>query len=320
MKDLLPKTLKIGREKKEDENSLREELKVTIERYRAQDFDVTPLKDLEDKSIRKIRNGIDKYLNALKKLNSALTVLKSLEGYGYTKEIEAIIENIKNPDMADKVFQDAEDLKERAFAEHNIKHERVEDTPGARVMKSLQARSKVINGVVGKEDEPLDPGMIEEGGSTEEINTEDFDALLNSMDGLGDDLDLNFNDLESESPSEEPVPEPAEAPVKEEPSPIEEPIPEPAAEPETVMPPVEEEVPPPEEPAAAEEPAPAEAIPEPTPVEAPVNIELLMEKAKDLYRTGDMLDSLSMFEEVLKNDPDSSKAKFMIRRIKQKLQ
>ena len=106
--------------KKEDDESLHEELEITIERYRAQGFDVAPLKDLADEPIDKIRKGIDDYRNALKKLNSAMTVLKSLEGYGYTKEIEAIIENIKNPNMADKVFQDAEALKERAFAEHNI--------------------------------------------------------------------------------------------------------------------------------------------------------------------------------------------------------
>ena len=381
MKDLLPKTLEIGEEKEEDEKSLREELKVTIERYRAQGFDVSALNELEGKPIPHIRSGIDQYRGALKHLKSAMTVLRSLEGYGYTKEIKAIIENIKNPDMAEQVFQEAEKLKERAFSEHNIKHERRSDTPGSRVMKSLQARSRIINGVVGKEDEPLEEETVpqeEEEESQDGVNNADLDALLNSMDGLGDDLDLNFDDLLVDGGEDESVPESPqeELPVEEEPQavepvpepePVEPPVEEPAPEPEPVPEPVEEPITPPEEEVPspepeetpmeesipAEEPVPEpipepeappmeeevpdeEPIPEPvaepepepeqppeeeeTPTGEPVNLELLMEKAKDAYRTGDMVDSLSIFEQVLQNDPDNSKARFMIRRIKQKLE
>ncbi|MGA1822220.1 MAG: hypothetical protein ACMUIG_06815 [Thermoplasmatota archaeon] len=335
MKDLLPKTLKIGKKKKEDDDSLHEELKVTIERYRAQGFDVAPLKDLEDKPIDRIREGIDDYRNALKKLNSAMTVLKSLEGYGYTKEIKGIVENIKNPHMADSVFSDAEALKERAFAEHNIHHEKVDDTPGARVMKSLQARSKVINGVVGREDKPLDADIMEEEKPDDGIKNEDLDDLLNSMDGLGEGLDLNFDDLVEAPPEEEHPPEPEEPPRVEEPTAEAESVPE--SEPDEPLP-VEEQVPPESVPEPEEEPVPETSVEpeekevteqepegesaaeESPPAEEPVNVELLMEKAKDLYRSGDMVESLSVFEDVLKNDPDNSKAKFMIRRIKQKLE
>jgi thioredoxin-like negative regulator of GroEL len=45
----------------------------------------------------------------------------------------------------------------------------------------------------------------------------------------------------------------------------------------------------------------------------------LMEKAKDAYKEGRMEEALTFFKELLKKDPDSSKARFMIRRISTKL-
>jgi TolA-binding protein len=47
--------------------------------------------------------------------------------------------------------------------------------------------------------------------------------------------------------------------------------------------------------------------------------EEIMEMAKDSYKEGKMEEALTLFKELLKRDPNSSKARFMIRRISSKL-
>ena len=199
MKDLLPKKFEVQKEEKDENGTYREELKVTIKRYRAQGFDVDMLQEIKDKPIDEVKRGVERYRNAIKKLKSAMTILKSLEGYGYNYEIDQILENIKNPSMADRIHDEAEKLKERAFSEHDIRPEK-KITPGEKVLNSLKTRSEVVNGKVESDD--VDPDKL--------------DALLNDLDGLGDEMDLDIDDQDLFSDEEEPTDEIEEEQVTEE--------------------------------------------------------------------------------------------------------
>ena len=201
MKDLLPKKFEVQKEEKDENGTYREELKVTIKRYRAQGFDVDMLQEIKDKPIDEVKRGVERYRNAIKKLKSAMTILKSLEGYGYNYEIDQILENIKNPSMADRIHDEAEMLKDRAFSEHDIRPEK-KITPGEKVLNSLKTRSEVVNGEAESDD--VDPDKL--------------DALLNDLDGLGDDMDLDIDDQDLFSDEEEPQDEIEEEEVPEEPT------------------------------------------------------------------------------------------------------
>ena len=249
MKDLLPKKFEVQKEEKDENGTYREELKVTIKRYRAQGFDVDMLQEIKDKPIDEVKRGVERYRNAIKKLKSAMTILKSLEGYGYNYEIDQILENIKNPSMADRIHDEAEKLKDRAFSEHDIRPEK-KITPGEKVLNSLKTRSEVVNGEAESDD--VDPDKL--------------DALLNDLDGLGDDMDLDIDDQDLFSDEEEPQDEIEEEEVPEEPTSGDETVP---VTPEEEI--EEEEVP--EEPTSGDETVPVtpeeeieeEGVPEESP-------------------------------------------------------
>jgi len=49
-----------------------------------------------------------------------------------------------------------------------------------------------------------------------------------------------------------------------------------------------------------------------------MDLDQLMEMAKDAYRNGDLERSLEYFQEILNRDPENSKARFMLRRLSSK--
>ncbi len=424
MKDLLAKNFGLEEEEgpEKDKDKAQDELQVNIERYQAQGLNVEPLKKLRGKDPKKVSKGIADYRAAVKILNSAQTVLRSLEGYGYNKEIEAINENIKDPSKADQVMTAVEELRDRAHTEHDTASQ---GSPGRKLSKSLKEKSEKLRG----------NGAIQE--ASIEIDESALDGLLNDLDEIGDafsqeietdtllsrisqweelgyfvdklknsaaedrdraekeadqfekdvkkmekvkeafkemdltgfqqeaqELMLKFqyphlakdveNELkriidiqkkadtlleEEEGPEttaredEEPEPEGVEEPeVKPEiESPVEEEEPqEPEVEPSAEEKAPEEEAEPPEEPdeeeedprKPAEEEPPKERELEPSEGESDLSghtPDELMEMAKEAYKEGRMEESLTIFKELLKKDPDSSKARFMIRRISSKL-
>ena len=134
IRDLLPKKMVSSvNTEKEDITKANEELKVSRQRFSAQGYDVSKLDDLKGQRDDQIMKGIDDFRDAIKQLTSAQTVIRSLEGYGYADEIDAIKERIRDPSQADGVLKEAEELKERAFSEHNLKNvkkePRVEEGP-----------------------------------------------------------------------------------------------------------------------------------------------------------------------------------------------
>ncbi|MGA1792556.1 MAG: hypothetical protein ACMUHM_01260 [Thermoplasmatota archaeon] len=459
MKDLLAKNIVLGeQEAPVDKKTAKAELKTNIERFKAQEFDVTSLEELWSSKPEEIVQGIEKYRDAVKKLISAQTVIRSLEGYGYNEEIDTLMEDIKNPSKADKVLEQVEDLKERAMTEHNMKVEK-KDAPKVKLSEALKAQSEKLNNQVEEdqtgEEITLDSldgmlaelneigdafsfGEAESDPITDEIKAweaegyfvdrlltlleEDRDAAIEEMKNFEqgilemrilkerfrkmdlsafpkeeesiklkfqyphmaseirnelDSIDKRIDDSlrealprskeeeppaeEPETPAEEPAEEP-ETPAEEVPAPEEAPVEEPPAEePEAPT----EEVPapeeaPPEEPPAEEPEAPVEEMPEPTPEEVPapeeapaeeppaeepeppaeevpapeeapageapadvsispdIDLDQLMEMAKAAYREGDLDRSLEFFQEIIRRDPDNSKARFMIRRLSAK--
>ncbi|MGA1820264.1 MAG: hypothetical protein ACMUHU_04560 [Thermoplasmatota archaeon] len=447
MKDLLAKNIVLGeQEGPVDKKTAKAELNTNIERFKAQEFDVTLLEDLWSSSPEEIVKGIEEYREAVKKLITAQTVIRSLEGYGYNEEIDRLMGGIKDPSRADSVLEQVEDLKERALTEHNMKIEK-KDAPKVKLSEALKAQSEKLNS--NGEEAPADEeisldsldGMLAElneigdafsfGGEesdpiTDEIRsweTEGYfvDRLLNLLEDDRDaaieemksfeqgvlemrilkerirkmdlsafpkeeaSIKLKFqyphmaseirNELDSiekriddslreampgpkaevpgeeeqepvekeeeapepeEAPPEEPIakeppaeepeapaeeaPEPQEAPTPEEPVPEEPPAEEPEAPAEEAPEPEEA---PPEEPVAEEPPAEEpEALAEEAPPEGGISpdigLDQLMDMAKDAYREGDLERSLEYFQEIIRRDPENSKARFMIRRLSSK--
>ena len=128
MKDLLPKKSGGGmvqklQKKETDLEALKDELKVNMDRFHAQGYNVGPLRELFDKNAKEIREGIENYVTNVKTLNIAHTHLKSIEGFGYRNEIDTIMESIKDPEKADEVLRESENLKNRALTEHRTDKE-----------------------------------------------------------------------------------------------------------------------------------------------------------------------------------------------------
>lgn len=395
MKDLLAKNIGMTRkEPSKDKVTIEQELKINIERYQAQDFNVTLLKKLEGLDEEAIHKGVEEYREAIKKLNSAQTVVRSLEGYGYSDELESIMKIIKDPASAKQVLAQVEDLRERALSEHNVKVEKKE-SPRVKLPKGLKEQSEKLSQMEEGDDINLDSldGMLSDLndiGDAFSLEMEEADPVLekieawesegffvdnlkalinedrtkaekemkvfeqgvkemrklkerfrkmdlsdefskqkeeikikfqyphmtseikNELDAIDKKID---DDLKASMPQEEP-------PVEEE-APVEPKIP---VE-ETVQKELPEEQP---EPAIEETPV-KEAPPEPVPVvpaeeEASskeaffpdLSLDELMDKAKEVYRDGDLEQSLKCFHEILNRDPDNSKARFMIRRLSAK--
>ncbi|MBN1389763.1 MAG: hypothetical protein JXA22_03865 [Candidatus Thermoplasmatota archaeon] len=399
MKDLLNKKIVLGeQEGHSDSISPEDELRISIERYRAQEFDVTLLEQLQKQPPEEIPGGIEEYRGSVKKLISAQTIIRSLDGYGYNEELDRIMEKIKDPAMAGQVLAQAEELRDRAMTEHNLRSDK-KDTPRFKLSEALKVKSEKLNGhetvepgevaidlsslddmlanlneigeafMPGAEEEP-DP-VLEKVRSWEEegyfvdrilkLLEEDRDAAQEEMksfeQGISEmrllkeryrKMDLSGSPKEMESISmkfqyphmaseirneldaidrriDEALREASEEETREE-API---LPEgeEAREdgPEAPGVPMEEagdsagkkqlpeEQPPPEE-------SPPPAVPEPDhhKVQHPfpdLNNEQLLDRAKELYRDGDLDTSLKCFEEILRRDPGNSKARFMMRRL-----
>lgn len=299
MKDLLPKKFEVQNKEKEKSETSLDELKVTIKRYRAQGFNVDMLVSVKDSPIEEVRKGMEEYRNSIKKLKSAMTILKSLEGYGYNYEIDQIMEDIKDPSKADSIHKEAEKLRKRAFSEHDI-HTEKKFTPGEKVLRSLKTRTDLVNGKDEKND----------------VDNEKLDELLNNLDGLGDDLDLNLEEedlLGGEDEVEHPPEEVSEEEVQKG-APVET---------DVLKPPEDIDV---KTPSDMEEGSPEKEVESDIPTEdkptadKPPDLDALMEKAKDMYKRGDLPGSLKAFEEILKWDQENAKARFMIRRLKGKIE
>jgi len=155
-----------------DRQKALEELELLISRYRAQGYDVSYLESLRDVNISEISSGLDAFRMAVKVLAGAQTQLRSLEGYGYTKEIEAITADIRDPLKAEEVLQRVEELKERALTEHNIKIEKKE-TAKVKLPRSLMMASMKL-----KTDKACSPD------DDEVLDTKCLDDLLDNLDSL----------------------------------------------------------------------------------------------------------------------------------------
>ncbi len=352
MRDLLPKNMVSSvTAKEEDASKAKEELKVSRQRFSAQGYDVSLLEDLKDRSDDEIVQGIETFRDAIKQLTSAQTVIMSLEGYGYTDEIAAIKERIRDPLQADEVMKEAEELKERAFSEHNLKNVKKEQKPNEEVAPPLEQPST--------SEEPAGP----EEEAEPSLDNVDFNA--DELDGLLDDLDGAFGEgPPGEDAPKEPTPSTEEGTVD---TTILEKItgwadegysvehlmavvqedPEKAAQDMatfemglTMLPElrerfdkvdrsgkeerardIEEMLSSPhrfeEISAALDEMGPSTGEVEASKEEE--DAPDLLEGAKEAYRQADLETALARFQEVLENDPSNAKAKFMIRRISQKL-
>jgi hypothetical protein len=404
MKDLLAKNIGLAKkEPSEEEVDPSQELKVNIERYQAQGFDISSLAELEGKDKDVVVKGIEDYRAAVKKLISAQTVIRSLEGYGYSEEIEDIMKGIKDPKMADNVLSMVEELRERALTEHNIKAEKTKGSPRKKLSEALKAQSEKLNHQdVDEDDIDLDSldGMLDDlndigDAFSLEVAEDEIDPILKKIEmwekegyfvdrlkalmnedrtkaieeirvfeqgikemtelkkrftkmNLSDEFseqvheikikfqyphmaseirnELDAIDKKIEEELKSALP-PEEVPAEEE-QPSEPEIPEEKPEEEIPEEPPQEKVEEKttEEPAQVEEEqieqAPEEEI---LPEEAPsepifpdLSLDELMDKAKEVYRDGDMELSLKCFEEIIKRDPENSKARFMIRRLSSK--
>jgi hypothetical protein len=330
--------------------------------------------------------------------------VRSLEGYGYSEELESIQANIKNPVMADSVLSEVEELRERALTEHNIKAEKTKGSPRKKLSEALKAQSEKLNHQDDEADENIDldslDGMLddlneigdafslemsedemdpilekiknweEEGYFVDRLKAlmnedrskaleeiEVFEQGIKEMKGLKkrfakmnlsdefsdqiheieikfqyphmaseirnelDAIDKRIEDeLKSALPQEE-IPVEEESPAEPE-APEEKPEEKAAEELPSEDVPVEdrEEITPAEEEhpeEAPEEEAPVEEEPS-EPIFPDLSLDELLEKAKEVYRDGDMELSLKCFEEIIKRDPENSKARFMIRRLSSK--
>jgi hypothetical protein len=405
MKDLLAKNIGMAKKKpSEEEADPAQELKVNMERYGAQGFDISTLAALEGKDEDEVTKGIEEYRAAVKKLISAQTVIRSLEGYGYNEEIEEIMKGIKNPVKADNVLTMVEELRDRALTEHNIKAEKSKGSPRKKLSEALKAQSEKLNHIEDEEDENIDldslDDMLEDlndigdafslemdkdetdpilekikmweedgyfvdrlkalmnedrGKAMEEIEVFEQGikemkrlkkryAKMNLSDEFSDqihEIEIKFqyphmaseirneldaiekrieDELKAALPQEE-IPVEDEKPTEPE-APEEKPK-EKAAEappPEDVQGESLEEIAPGEEAhieEASEEEVSIEEEPS-EPIFPDLSLEELLEKAKEVYRDGDMELSLKCFEEIIKRDPENSKARFMIRRLSSK--
>ncbi len=344
IRDLLPKNMEASLTTEgEDARKAREELKVNRQRFSAQGYDVSLLDDLKDRSDDEIIKGIETFRDAIKQLTSAQTVIMSLEGYGYADEIAVIRGRIRDPSKAVEVLKGAEELKKRAFSEHNL--------------KNIKKEAEV--GRPEKDDTAVPPE--EPAGPEEEPSPGDLDFNADELDGLLDDLDGAFAE---DIPVEEPVPSREEA--------VDSTIigkitkwSEEGYSVDHLMAVVQED----QEKAAVDiaafemglsvlpglrerfdkldrtgkedrareiedmflsphrfeeisrgideiESKGGEVKEEPAAAEGDAD---LVEKAKEAYRKGDLETALARFQEVLEQDPSNAKAKFMIRRISQKM-
>jgi hypothetical protein len=182
MKDLLAKNFGLEEEKGPEKNKdkAKDELKVNIERYQAQGFNVEPLKQLKGKDSKIIAKGIEEFRAAVKTLNTAQTILRSLEGYGYTKEIESINDTIKDPSRADQVMRSVEELRDRAQTEHDAGG-RKKESPGSKIFESLKEKSEKLKGNGAK-------------AETVEIEEGALDDLLDDLDEIGDAFSLEIEE------------------------------------------------------------------------------------------------------------------------------
>ncbi len=351
MRDLLPKNMVSSvTAKEEDASKAKGELKVNRQRFSAQGYDISLLDDLKDRSDGEIMQGIETFRDAIKQLTSAQTVIRSLEGYGYSDEIAAIMGRIRDPSKANDVLKEAEELKERAFSEHNLKNVKKEQKPNEEVAPA-----------------PEQPSASEE---SSEPSMADIDFNADELDGLLDDLDGAFGEgPPGEDTPKEPTPPTGEgaadttiiekitgwadegysvehlmAVVQED----QEKAVQDIATFEmglTMLPElkerldkvdrsgredkareIEEMLASPhrfEEISAAldeMESSTGEVKGEaPKEEEGDEDAPDLLEGAKEAYRQGDLETALARFQKVLENDPSNAKAKFMIRRISQKM-
>lgn len=396
MKDLLAKNVDVA-EKKEpekDKKKAKEELDVNISRYKAQGYDVSLLNSLKKKDTEAILKGIEDYRDKVRILNSVQTMIRALEGYGYSKEIESINERLKNPKKARQLIQEAEELKYRAKTEHATEEKEV-SSPRRKLAESLKEKAQMFRGDEVKtedldiDDDKLD-GMLDDLSDIESAFSleADDDPLLSKIadweemgyfvNGLKTSLTEDrtkaeeeakqfekdvermekvkerFNEMNmsgfqqekseielklqyphlaqdvenqldkiskiieeaeeeidgkvlvSEEKKDAPPSDEEKGEMEESPEPEEESIPK-----EKEESPKEEEEEEPHQKAEKEEKV-EDAYPG-------KSAEDLMEMAKNSYRDGNMEESLILFKEVLKKDPESSKARFMIRRISSKL-
>jgi len=304
MRDLLPRNMGIGKDEEaesvEESNRL---LETNIERYRAQGFRVDRLKELFDRKPEEVEKGIAEYREAVKRLNTAQTVLRSLEPYGYSDEIGDIMSRCDDPELADTVLSEAEALKDRAFSEHEIKtqkKETVPETPGRKDIEGVNT----LDGVTGKEAPKPDVTSenTENSGIDLDIDDSDLDGLLGELDDLegafGEDIEPPPAETGEETP-----PETGNAPTSS-----------------------GEAGPPAPERGEGPDPRSDEGVVTGVgagnvgaPDKEQKSIGELMELAKDAYRKGDYQRSLELFQEVVTLDPNNSKARFMLRRITQKI-
>lgn len=420
MKDLLASNIILGeQEGPADRRSVKDELRISIERYRAQGFDVSPLEKLVNSPAEEIPLGIERYRECIRKLISAQTIIRSLEGYGYSDEIERIMQDIKDPQKADSVMTQTEELRDRALTEHNVSTEKKE-TKRVKLPEALKAQSVKLNNrkgsgsgvgeidtnsldemlanldemgeaLIGVEEEPdpmmekiqtweaegyfvdglvallgedrdaaveemkvFEEGILEIRALRERFNNLDLSSFPEKTENIR--IKFSYPHMASEIRNEldnidriieEALREEA-APEEEATGPSEPGLPEgtpptevteaPVPAPEEAEEEAEEAVPAEAKPQGeaekeAEEGAAAEAGPpeeDIEPGEAPgsepevegafpeLDLDQLTEKAKEMYREGDLENSLKCFEEILRRDPDNSKARFMIRRLSAK--
>ncbi len=187
MKDLLVKNFGLVGEKESttDAEKALKELKVNIDRFHAQGFNTDLLRELEGKGPKEILKGIESYRASVKSLNSAQTILRSLEGYGYSDEIDSITEMIKDPSRTGEVLEKVEELKQRIQVEHNLTIGGREK-PRDKLTKSLEEKSKKLrNADISEKDVE---GM--------DIDEEALDGLLDDL----EDIEEAFGDTEGEDP------------------------------------------------------------------------------------------------------------------------
>jgi len=187
MKDLLAKNLEVGSKKapKDEKIGAKEELDVNIGRYQAQGYDVAMLKSLRKKEAPAILKGIEDFRDKVKILNSIQTVIRSLEGYGYSKEIESITERLKDPSSARELVQEVEDLKYRAKTEHAIDEEK-RSAPRKKLSKSLKEKAKML-----KEE---DQGEGSDPQEMEGIDDGRLDGMLDDLTDIEDAFSLDMKD------------------------------------------------------------------------------------------------------------------------------
>ncbi len=327
MKDLLPKSKgseiveKLRREET-DLDALRNELQVNIERFQTQGYNVTPLKDLiKKKGPKVIREGIERYLESVKTLTVAHTHLKSIEGFGYKDEIEVIMERIKDPVTAREVLKEAEELKDRVSSEHvperPIEDEKEEEIPQPPVEQPPINKSG-IEGVLipTQEAEEATAPEPEEEVSTpepesdipagEDLTSMDVDSLLDDLEELGEVFET---DDQEEGQAKEP---PRGDKVQPDGEPPQETIGAVQTEVEAEMPPIP----------AGEEGPPMEKTKNGGEVFRfpKLSTKEVLEKAKNHYMEAEYKPALEMTEEVMRRDPENPTARFLIGRIKRKME